>query len=220
MDTLHKKSNNKRPLSFLLLGPTGVGKTETVKQISQAYNQKDNLIRLDMSEFSLDTSIHKLIGTPGGYVGYGEPYLFQKLKENPYRIILVDELEKAGSRVWNLFLQILDEGFITDSMGEKIYFNKSLIFMTSNLEQKECVGFAKRNNKELEENLSKEFLGRFDAIVNYQKITKEIATEFIKRKKPNKKQVDQILQDSDYEQYGLRNLSLILNRLETDFQTN
>lgn len=220
MDTLHKKSNNKRPLSFLLLGPTGVGKTETVKQISQAYNQKDNLIRLDMSEFSLDTSIHKLIGTPGGYVGYGEPYLFQKLKENPYRIILVDELEKAGSRVWNLFLQILDEGFITDSMGEKIYFNKSLIFMTSNLEQKECVGFAKRNNKELEETLSKEFLGRFDAIVNYQKITKEIATEFIKRKKPNKKQVDQILQDSDYEQYGLRNLSLILNRLETDFQTN
>ena len=105
-------------------------------------------------------------------------------------------------------------------MGEKIYFNKSLIFMTSNLEQKECVGFAKRNNKELEETLSKEFLGRFDAIVNYQKITKEIATEFIKRKKPNKKQVDQILQDSDYEQYGLRNLSLILNRLETDFQTN
>ncbi|MCI8575846.1 MAG: ATP-dependent Clp protease ATP-binding subunit [Bacilli bacterium] len=220
MATLGKKRSPKRPLSFLLLGPTGVGKTETVKQISKAFNQKNNLIRLDMSEFSLDTSIHKLIGTPGGYVGYGEPYLFQKLKENPYRIILVDELEKAGSRVWNLFLQILDEGFITDSMGEKIYFDKSIIFMTSNLEQKDCVGFAKRDNKELEETLSKEFLGRFDAIINYQKITKEIALEFMKRQKKTSEQIEKILQESDYEQYGLRNLSLMVNRLDKDFQTN
>lgn len=220
MATLGKKRSPKRPLSFLLLGPTGVGKTETVKQISKAFNQKNNLIRLDMSEFSLDTSIHKLIGTPGGYVGYGEPYLFQKLKENPYRIILVDELEKAGSRVWNLFLQILDEGFITDSMGEKIYFDKSIIFMTSNLEQKDCVGFAKRDNKELEETLSKEFLGRFDAIINYQKITKEIALEFMKRQKKTSEQIEKILQESDYEQYGLRNLSLMVNRLDKDFQTS
>ena len=220
ISTLRKTKSNKRPTSFLLLGPTGVGKTETVKQISKALNQKDNLIRLDMSEFSLDTSIHKLIGTPGGYVGYGEPYLFQKLKENPYRIILVDELEKAGSRVWNLFLQILDEGFITDSMGEKIYFDKSIIFMTSNLEQKDCVGFAKRNSKNLEETLSKEFLGRFDAIVSYQKITKEIATEFVKRKSKSSKEMDKILQAADYEQFGLRNLSLLLNRYESDYQTN
>lgn len=220
ISTLRKTKSNKRPTSFLLLGPTGVGKTETVKQISKALNQKDNLIRLDMSEFSLDTSIHKLIGTPGGYVGYGEPYLFQKLKENPYRIILVDELEKAGSRVWNLFLQILDEGFITDSMGEKIYFDKSIIFMTSNLEQKDCVGFAKRDSKNLEETLSKEFLGRFDAIVSYQKITKEIATEFVKRKSKSSKEMDKILQAADYEQFGLRNLSLLLNRYESDYQTN
>ena len=93
-----------------------------------------------MSEYTLDTSIHKLIGTPGGYVGHKDPYIFFKLKENPYRIILVDELEKANPKVWNLFLQIMDEGFITDSCGEKIRFDKTMIFMTSNLEVKEKDG--------------------------------------------------------------------------------
>ena len=101
------------------------------------------MIRLDMSEYALETSIHKLIGTPGGYVGYDEPYIFQKIKENPYRVILVDELEKANAQIWNLFLQILDEGFITDANGEVIHFHKTLIFMTSNLEVKDKVGFIK-----------------------------------------------------------------------------
>lgn len=222
LSTLQQKKHITRPLSFLLLGPTGVGKTETVKQLASVYHNEESLIRLDMSEYSLDTSIHKLIGTPGGYVGHDEPYIFQKLKENPYRIILVDELEKANSRIWNLFLQILDEGFITDSYGEKIRFDKTLIFMTSNLEKKDCVGFSKRNNNELEETLSKEFLGRFDSIVSYQPITKEVAESFVRSKIENIQEVnlEEILEKAEFEKYGLRNVSLLLRKMESDLQTN
>lgn len=221
MDTFKMHRNSRRPLSYLLLGSTGVGKTETVKQFAKMYQSRDCLIRLDMSEYTLDTSIHKLIGTPGGYIGYGEPYIFQKLKNNPYQIILVDELEKANPRVWNLFLQILDEGFITDSMGEKIRFDKTIIFMTSNLERKDSVGFSKHTNNELEEILSKEFLGRFNAIVSYQKITREIAIEYINKKvKQSKLDVERILLESEFEKYGLRNINLLLNKIDTNLQTN
>lgn len=215
-----KRYDSKIPTSIFLSGPTGVGKTETVKVISKIYGSKDTLLRLDMSEYTLDTSIHKLIGTPGGYVGHGEPYIFQKLKENPYRIILVDELEKCSPKVWNLFLQILDEGFITDSCGEKIRFDKTLIFMTSNLENKEKVGFNKTANDNLEENLSKELLGRFDAIIPYQKITEKTAREYIKKEAKQKVDIQKILQESEYEKYGLRNIKHILRRLETEPQIN
>lgn len=216
-----KKENQRRPLSFLLMGPTGVGKTETVKQISSIYGSMENMIRLDMSEYTLETSIHKLIGTPGGYVGYGEPFIFQKLKENPYRIILVDELEKASPRIWNLFLQILDEGFITDSLGEQIHFDKTLIFMTSNLEIKNKVGFISSGNGDLEEILSKEFLGRFDAIVPYERVTKNMVKDYID-KNSNLKNYDleKILKEADYEKYGLRNIKHILKRLEEEYQPN
>lgn len=216
-----KTEYQNRPTSLLLLGSSGVGKTETVKIISELYCKKENLIRLDMSEYTLDTAIHKLIGTPGGYVGYGEPYLFQKVKENPYRIILVDELEKANSKIWNLFLQILDEGFITDSMGEKIRFDKTIIFMTSNLEIKEKVGFINNANHNLEETLSKELLGRFDSIINYQKITEDVIKEYIKTL-PNSENYDlfTIIKESEYEKYGLRNIKHIIKRMEIDFQTN
>lgn len=222
MQTLEGKiEQQKRPISFLLVGNSGVGKTETVKIISKLYGKKENLIRIDMSEYTLDTAIHKLIGTPGGYVGYGEPYMFQKIKENPYRIILVDELEKANPKVWNLFLQIMDEGFVTDSMGEKIYFNKTLIFMTSNLDQKDKVGFTKQNSSDLEENLSKEFLGRFDAIIPYKKITEETVREYIS-KLPNAEKLDieKILKESDYEKYGLRNVKNVLKQMEIELQMN
>ncbi len=209
------------PISMLLLGSSGVGKTETVKNISCLYGKKDSLIRLDMSEFTLDTSIHKLIGTPGGYVGYGEPYLFQKLKENPYRIILVDELEKANSKIWNLFLQILDEGFITDSYGEKIRFDKSIIFMTSNLEIQNKVGFLKQENQNLEESLSKEFLGRFSSIIPFEKITEEMVKEYVS-KLPNASKLDikKILKESEYEKFGLRNVKHVIKKLEHNLQTN
>lgn len=222
MNILNKKKQNQhRPLSFFLMGPTGVGKTETVKQIASIYGSKENMIRLDMSEYTLETSIHKLIGTPGGYVGYGEPFIFQKLKENPYRIILVDEFEKANSKIWNLFLQILDEGFLTDSTGDQIRFDKTLIFMTSNLEIKNKVGFVSSENGNLEEILSKELIGRFDAIVPYEKITENMVKDYIEKCSNLKNyNLEKILEESEYEKYGLRNISHIVKRMEEEYQTN
>ena len=222
MNILNKKKQNQhRPLSFFLMGPTGVGKTETVKQIASIYGSQENMIRLDMSEYTLETSIHKLIGTPGGYVGYGEPFIFQKLKENPYRIILVDEFEKANSKIWNLFLQILDEGFLTDSTGDQIRFDKTLIFMTSNLEIKNKVGFVSSENGNLEEILSKELIGRFDAIVPYEKITENMVKDYIEKCSNLKNyNLEKILEESEYEKYGLRNISHIVKRMEEEYQTN
>lgn len=222
MNILNKKKQNQhRPLSFFLMGPTGVGKTETVKQIASIYGNQENMIRLDMSEYTLETSIHKLIGTPGGYVGYGEPFIFQKLKENPYRIILVDEFEKANSKIWNLFLQILDEGFLTDSTGDQIRFDKTLIFMTSNLEIKNKVGFVSSENGNLEEILSKELIGRFDAIVPYEKITENMVKDYIEKCSNLKNyNLEKILEESEYEKYGLRNISHIVKRMEEEYQTN
>lgn len=222
MNILNKKKQNQhRPLSFFLMGPTGVGKTETVKQIASIYGSQENMIRLDMSEYTLETSIHKLIGTPGGYVGYGEPFIFQKLKENPYRIILVDEFEKANSKIWNLFLQILDEGFLTDSTGDQIRFDKTLIFMTSNLEIKNKVGFVSSENGNLEEILSKELIGRFDAIVPYEKITENMVKDYIEKCSNLKNyNLKKILEESEYEKYGLRNISHIVKRMEEEYQTN
>ena len=122
-----KKDKN---LKLLLLGPSGVGKTSSVKHLSETL--KMNLIRLDMSEYNLETSVNKLIGVSHGYVGYDDDYIFNKVKYNPYSVILVDEIEKSHPSVLNLFLQIMDEGFITDAHGEKIDFSHTLIFMTSN----------------------------------------------------------------------------------------
>lgn len=215
------KKENKKPLSALLLGSSGVGKTETVKQIAKIYGGPEDMIRLDMSEYNLDTSIHKLIGTPGGYVGYGEPFLFQKLKTNPYRVILVDELEKANAKIWNLFLQILDEGFITDSCGDKIRFDHAMIFMTSNIEPKEKVGFIGAKNSDLEDILSKELIGRFDTIVEYKKLNKDDIREFINRHKESEDlDIDQIISESEYEKYGLRNIMHLIEKYENGYQTN
>ena len=126
-----KLNGTNKPLSLLLLGASGVGKTESVKIISESLSRKNTLIRLDMSEYNLETSVNKLIGTSAGYVGYDDECILKKVKINPYSVILVDEIEKAHPKVLNLFLQILDEGFITDSKGEKIYFDNTYIFMTS-----------------------------------------------------------------------------------------
>ncbi len=202
-----KEMHSTFPLSFLLLGPTGVGKTETVKQIAKYYGGSENFLRLDMSEYALDTSIHKLIGSPKGYVGYEDGYVFQKIKENPYRVLLLDEFEKSSPAIWNLFLQILDEGFITDSQGEKIFFNKTMIFMTSNAIQKNKVGFISVHQEN--EIFSRELLGRISCTVNYNKITKDIAKEYLK-KYTTEENIEKILLESEYEKYGLRNFKYLL----------
>ena len=125
----------KRPVgSFLFLGPTGVGKTELSKALAESvFGSEDTLIRVDMSEYMEKHSVSKLIGSPPGYVGFEEGgQLSEKVRSNPYSVILFDEIEKAHSDVFNILLQVLDDGHITDSQGRKVDFKNTIIIMTSN----------------------------------------------------------------------------------------
>ena len=201
----------KKGTSFLLVGGSGVGKTETVKVISDTLKTK--LLRLDMSEYSSSESINKLIGAPAGYVGYDDGYAFRDLRETPFMTILFDEIEKAHPKVLNLLLQILDEGFITDRKGNKIHFDHTYLFLTSNITGKEQVGFSKKESASFEGLMSKELLGRMDAILEYQPITKEVAEKYIEKNLENLTvSKEEILKNADLERYGLRNVRHIIHQ--------
>ncbi len=176
----------RRPSSFIFVGPTGVGKTELVKLLSQElFNTPETLIRLDMSEFMEKHSVSRIIGSPPGYVGYDEAgQLTEKVRRKPYSVILFDEIEKAHPDVMNILLQILDEGKITDAHGRTASFENTIIIMTSNAgsERKEGVlGFAKNQGdanrekamKALREFLRPEFIGRIDEIVVFNDLSLE-----------------------------------------------
>ena len=176
-------SPKKRPQSFIFVGPTGVGKTELVKQLAQyLFDSPDSLIRLDMSEFMEKFSVSRIIGSPPGYVGYDDAgQLTEKVRRKPYSVILFDEIEKAHKDVLNILLQILDEGRITDAQGRTVNFENTIIIMTSNAGSTDAatVGFGKTEgdiNKEvtmkaLERFLRPEFLGRVDEVVVFNKLT-------------------------------------------------
>ena len=203
-----KKDKN---LKLLLLGPSGVGKTSSVKHLSETL--KMNLIRLDMSEYNLETSVNKLIGVSHGYVGYDDDYIFNKVKYNPYSVILVDEIEKSHPSVLNLFLQIMDEGFITDAHGEKIDFSHTLIFMTSNAYKNKTVGFGSLDKSNLTENFSEEFLGRFDDIIYFEAFTKEEVLKYLQEKINDEKiDYDKILEEMNYTKYGFRNINKVIDK--------
>ena len=124
-----------RPIgSFLFLGPTGVGKTELSKALAEAmFGKESAMIRVDMSEYMEKHSVSKMIGSPPGYVGYEEGgQLSEKVRRNPYSVILFDEIEKAHPDVFNILLQVLDDGHITDAQGRKVSFKNTIIIMTSN----------------------------------------------------------------------------------------
>ena len=213
IDNLKIFYNSERSLKLLLTGPSGVGKTSCVKILKEV--TKNNLIRLDMSEYKDQTSLSKLIGTHGGYIGYNDPFIFKEVKYNPYSIILVDELEKAHSSIINLFLQIMDEGFIHDAHGETIDFSHTLIIMTSNVGGKENVGFINQGSEELQEFFSEEFLGRFDDIISFNKITKEQALTFLKTKlKDDTINYEELLKDTSYEKYGFRYLKKLIDKYQ------
>ena len=176
-------SNLHRPASFIFVGPTGVGKTELVKQLAQdLFNSPDALIRLDMSEFMEKHSVSRIVGSPPGYVGYDEAgQLTEKIRRKPYAVILFDEIEKAHPDVMNVLLQILDDGEITDSHGRKVNFENTVIVMTSNAgsERKEgTVGFGHTVNeqnrdramKALGEFLRPEFLNRVDEVICFNRL--------------------------------------------------
>ena len=175
-----------RPIgSFLFVGPTGVGKTELAKQLAkELFGSEDAMIRFDMSEYMEKFSVSKLIGSPPGYVGYEEAgQLTEKVRRNPYSLILLDEIEKAHPDVMNMFLQILDDGRLTDSQGRTVSFKDTIIIMTSNAGSTDAeanVGFgAALSGKthsvldQLGNYFKPEFLNRFDDIVEFKSLSKD-----------------------------------------------
>ncbi|MCT7694001.1 MAG: ATP-dependent Clp protease ATP-binding subunit, partial [Lactobacillus iners] len=180
-----------RPIgSFLFVGPTGVGKTELAKQLAkQMFGTEKSMIRFDMSEYMEQYSVSKLIGSAPGYVGYEEAgQLTEKVRHNPYSLILFDEIEKAHPDVLHLFLQILDDGHLTDSQGRTVSFKDTIIIMTSNAGQgikSASVGFSAENNhneqfkKVLGQYFKPEFLNRLDDIVEFEPLSKESLIQIV-----------------------------------------
>ena len=166
------KDKNK-PSSFIFLGPTGVGKTHLSKVLAEyIYGDSDSLIRVDMSEYMEKHSVSRLIGPPPGYVGYEEGgQLTEKVRRKPYSIILLDEIEKGHDDVFNLLLQVLDEGHLTDGLGRKINFKNTIIIMTSNVGVRELVSFGKNIGFETDA-----------AIVNEQEKVRSIIEKALKKK--------------------------------------
>ena len=175
-----------KPVSFIFVGATGVGKTELVKQLANdLFSTPDALIRLDMSEYMEKHAVSRLVGSPPGYVGYDEAgQLTEKIRRNPYSVILFDEIEKAHPDVLNILLQILDDGQVTDSHGRKVNFENTIIVMTSNAGssgQSGSVGFGRSVNQQDEERtmralqsfLRPEFLNRVDEIIHFNRLSEE-----------------------------------------------
>ena len=176
--------NEKRPPSFIFVGPTGVGKTELAKSLAyEMFGSEDSIIRVDMSEYMESHSTAKLIGAPPGYVGYDEAgQLTEKVKRKPYSIILLDEIEKAHPDVFNILLQVLDDGKLTDSQGNTVSFANTIIIMTSNAGSNlnnNSIGFGKQTvdkskiEDSLKETFRPEFLNRVDEIIVFNSLNKE-----------------------------------------------
>ncbi len=216
------------PKCLLLVGKSGVGKTFLVQEYAKLLYQNSAFIKIDMSEYSEDHSISKIIGSPPGYVGYKEnSIVLDRVKDNPYSVILLDEIEKGSQRVLRLFLQVLDDGYMTSSTGEKIYFGNTIIFMTSNVGMVgNSIGF--KNSKSIVKNkiidfLGIEFVNRIDALIIFNNITEDVVnkvirkklTEFVKNEKLKIKistdLVEKIKKESNYNQFGLRHVDKAVN---------
>ena len=182
--------STKRPPSFIFVGPTGVGKTELAKALaSEVFGSEDDIIRIDMSEYMESNSTAKLIGAPPGYVGYDDAgQLTEKVKRHPYSIVLLDEIEKAHSDVFNILLQVLDDGRLTDAQGNTVSFENTIIIMTSNAgsnQNMNSIGFGTSTyakNKvldSLKETFRPEFLNRVDEIVVFDSLSHDELTEIV-----------------------------------------
>ena len=214
------KDKNKS-YSVLFCGTTGTGKTYLSKLFAENLVGKNNVIKLDMSEYSESISINKIIGSPAGYVGYDDnKNILEEIRNKPYSVLILDEIEKAHKSVLNFFLNILDEGNCKDSSGKTVRFDNVLIIMTSNAYvSKSLMGFNKNTtNNSLEDFFSKEFINRIDEIVPFNKFTEEDINKIIIKeankcyKKYNSENIisldmiNRIIKESNYEEYGVRKL--------------
>ncbi|MBQ1594388.1 MAG: AAA family ATPase, partial [Ruminococcus sp.] len=191
----------KRPVgSFIFLGPTGVGKTELCKALAQAmFGDENAMLRLDMSEYMEKHTVSKLIGSPPGYVGFDEGgQLTEKVRRKPYSVVLFDEIEKAHPDVFNMLLQILEDGRLTDSQGRTVDFKNTVIIMTSNVgarlitDHQKALGFVQNEDREekdvkqlvlgeLKKVFRPEFLNRVDDIIVFNKLTQDEIKEIAKK---------------------------------------
>ena len=214
------KDKNKS-YSVLFCGSIGTGKTYLSKLFAENLVGKNNVIKLDMSEYSESISINKIIGSPAGYVGYDDnKNILEEIRNKPYSVLILDEIEKAHKSVLNFFLNILDEGNCKDSSGKTVRFDNVLIIMTSNAYvSKSLMGFNKNTtNNSLEDFFSKEFINRIDEIVPFNKFTEEDINKIIIKeankcyKKYNSENIisldmiNRIIKESNYEEYGVRKL--------------
>ncbi len=191
-----------RPIgSFMFLGPTGVGKTQLAKELAKyLFDSEDSLIRIDMSEYMEKFAVSRLVGAPPGYVGHDEGgQLTEKVRRKPYSVVLLDEIEKAHPEVFNILLQVLDDGQLTDSLGRKVSFKNCIIIMTSNTGSRQLkdfgtgVGFSTKAkaskqteatnsviDKELKKKFAPEFLNRIDDVIMFNSLDKEDINQIIK----------------------------------------
>ena len=217
------------PTSFLFVGPTGVGKTMLAKEYSRLLFGEDRLIRLDMSEYREAGSITKIIGSAPGYVGYDDgKNKLEEIKNKPHAVILVDEIEKAHPSVLNLFLQILDEGRITDAKGNTVHLEHNIIIMTSNIGfSAGDLGFVSTTTVEnkLQDFLSLELLNRIDQVIQFNRLTHEAIRQVVSIQMRELKEkfkakeikiqftdslVEEIIGASEYEKFGARRVSKII----------
>lgn len=240
--------DDRRPTaSFLFAGPTGVGKTELAKALADAmFNTKNSLIRIDMSEYMEKHSVSKLIGAPPGYTGYDDSSnnLCEKVRRNPYSLILFDEIEKADNEVLNILLQILDEGMVTDSSMRQISFRSSIIIMTTNIGAEiisggGALGFSENRVKAAEERVygavrehfTPEFINRIDEIVVFRKLEREdivdisrIALEDLRNRSKrlgielnySDEVINAVAESADTERYGARPIKRKVTELLED----
>ena len=228
--TLSRKINKNVPISLLLVGKTGVGKTLLVKEYARLLYPKTAFIRLDMSEYKESHSISKIIGAPAGYVGYNDNNcILEKVKDNPYSIFLIDEIEKAHPDVLRLFLQVLDTGCMTNSYGEQIDFSNVVIFMTSNLgTTNKKIGFSSDNSlvyEKFKEFLGVEFVNRIDKVIYFDDIDSNTIGKIISKraidlgfeKDFSPELVNKIKNECNYKEFGARHVDKVLRKYVDTF---
>ena len=219
--------------SFLFCGRTGVGKTLLVKEFANLLYGDANFIRLDMSEYKEAHTVSKIIGSPPGYVGFDNHLtVLDTIRMHPHSVILLDEIEKASGEVMKLFLQVLDEGVLTDSRGRKVRFDNVFLFMTTNLGfSKESIGFTEsKNNIDIEEFLGVEFVNRIGKIYYFNDIGRDVIHRIVEKRlnvliegfkkkdlkiKISREVVDKVIKESNYEKFGARRVDKVIDEVVT-----